>query len=107
MSALIRNNESGGFMKAVLILISSWICLTGSLTFANESSGQYVGSVAPGSTYEKLGLLKGDRILSYDGKNVNSPTEAMDLYNGLKSGTVKAVVVERNGKKQTLNYKIQ
>jgi general secretion pathway protein C len=93
-------------MKKILLIILLIFCSSSS--FAKNSSsttGFNITDIAPGSTLEILGFQIGDKILSYDDKIVNSPAEAMNLYNKLKEGTVKQVTIERNGKKQILNAK--
>ena len=78
-------------------LVAGMLCLISVFAFANNPLGQTVDKVAPGSTYEKLALRPGDRILSFDGKDGNSPGDSVELYNALKKGTVKTVVIERDG----------
>ena len=91
-------------MKAFLI---AFVYFFTANAFAVEASGQKIDAVAPGSTYEKLGLKPGDKIISSDGKPINSPKDSMELYTSLKTGLVKTVVIERNGKKETLKYEIE
>lgn len=91
-------------IKIFVVLLISFFYMGG---FAAEPTGQKVTSVAPGSTYEKLGVKEGDKIISFDGKPINSPKDSMELYMALKSGAVKMVVIERDGKKQTLTYEIK
>lgn len=78
--------------------------LSGPFSYGASSIGYSVNNVAEGSTFEKLGIKAGDRILSYDGKDVTSLNDSMELFNKLKSKSVKTVVIERDGKKQTLNF---
>lgn len=94
-------------MKIYSIVLAVFMTITCTYSFAVSSPGQLVNEVAPGSTYEKLGVKAGDRIVSYDGKEVNNVNDSMELYNKLKNNGVKTVVIERNGKKQTLKYQIQ
>jgi len=85
----------------IAILCLLFVCNS----FANEPSGYTVGDIAPGSTFEKLGIQTGDIIVSFDGKTVDSPKDSMELYNEMKKGTIATVVVKRDGKKKTLNLK--
>ena len=85
-------------MKLLAVILS----LLGTIAFATPPVGLPVDTVTPGSNYEKLGVQKGDRVVSYDGKQVVAPGDAMDLYNALRAGSVKRVVIIRNGKEQTL-----
>ncbi len=70
--------------------------------FSNSTSGYTVNEVLPKSTFEKLGIQKGDRIISYDGESVNSVGDSMELYDKLKNHKVKLILIERNGEKQTI-----
>jgi general secretion pathway protein C len=62
--------------------------------------------VQSGSVLEKMGIKSNDKIISYDGQAVNSATDSIEMFNKLKSNSVKTIVIERNGKKQTLTYQI-
>lgn len=91
-------------MKVLVVFASLSLVLIGfSGCFSNSTSGYTVNEVLPKSTFEKLGIQKGDRILSYDGESVNSVGDSMELYDKLKKNAVKTIVIERNGQKQTIN----
>ncbi|MBY0384207.1 PDZ domain-containing protein [bacterium] len=94
-------------MRIEKFLVILFIYFFNTMSFAAEPSGQKVESVDPGSTYEMLGVKPGDKILSFDGKPINSPKDSMELYTSLKKGSVKSVVVLRDGKKQTLHYEVK
>jgi general secretion pathway protein C len=63
-------------------------------------------AIEPGSIYEKLGFKPMDVIKSVNGQAVNSPTQAMELYNALKSEGNVRLGVERDGHDDTFNYNI-
>ena len=94
-------------MRINSIVLAFFLTVSSIFSFAASSQGQIVNEVSPDSTYEKLGVKVGDRIISYDGKEVNTVKDSMELYNKLKNKAVKTVLIERNGKKQTLTYQIQ
>lgn len=74
-------------------------------SLAAAQAGYTLKEVLPSSTFEKLGLKAGDRILSYDGEEVNSVSDSMELYDKLKKKAVKTILIERNRVKQTLTVR--
>lgn len=72
-----------------------------------EINGFRLLDMQPGSIYEQLGLQRMDVIQNVNGTSVDSPAKAMELYNALKQETKITIQIERNGKKETLNYNIQ
>ena len=90
-------------MKFCSFVFIASLTFSGHFIFASPT-GQIVKEILPGSNYEKFGIKTGDKIISYDGKDVNSVNDSMQMYNKLKIGSVKAVVIERDGKTQTLTY---
>lgn len=79
--------------KAFLILFFGYSCL------ASASHGQSVLDIAPGSRFEQIGLVPGDRIISYDNHAVNSVQDSMEMYNKLGNNEINYLAIERNGKK--------
>jgi general secretion pathway protein C len=64
--------------------------------------------IQPGSIYSKLGLKPNDVIKGVNGEVVDSPAKAMELYNALKNGSSSiGLEIDRDGRKQMLNYNIQ
>lgn len=63
-------------------------------------------AIQPNSIYEKLGFKPMDVIKKVNGQDVNSPTQAMELYNALKSENRIQLTVERNGRDENFNYDI-
>ena len=86
-------------MKITVIILT--------LLVTQASRAQQISEVQPGSTYEKLGIQTGDRIVAYDNRPVDSPAAAMELYAKMGTSKIKSIVVERNGKKQTLRYQVK
>ena len=72
-----------------------------------EINGFRLLDMQPGSVYEQLGLQRMDVIQSVNGTLVDSPAKAMELYQALKTESKIALTIERNGKKETLNFNIQ
>ena len=94
-------------MKIMRNISGFLVLAVGVGVLAAEPSGQRVMEVEEGSSYQKLGIKKGDKIISFDGKAINSPKDSMELYSALQRGSIKTVVIERDGKKQALNYKVK
>ena len=66
-----------------------------------------LADISPGSIYERLGLKRGDCIGSVNGQKIDSPGQAMDIYNKLRSGNEPiSIDVDRNGRKENFNYQI-
>ncbi len=90
-------------MKFNLLVLIASLTFFSLFSFASPD-GQVVKEVQSGSIFEKMGIRTGDKVISYDGQNVNSVKDSMEMFNKLKSNLVKTVVVERDGKKQTLIF---
>jgi serine protease Do len=59
--------------------------------------GAYVRNVTEGSCSEKAGMKVGDIITSFDGKEVTSSAEVIELKRNHKAGDTVDVVVHRDG----------
>jgi type II secretory pathway component PulC len=90
-------------MKILSILFSVLLILITNSSFAG--SGYVLKEVLRKSTYEQVGLRAGDRIISYDGHEVNSVSDSMELYDKLKKKAVKTILIERDGQKETLTIR--
>lgn len=64
-------------------------------------------SIQPDSVYSKLGFKPGDIIKGVNGEAVTSPTQAMEMYNALKSSDKIVLKVSRDGKDEDYNYSIR
>ena len=77
----------------------------------NYRQGKYEGfklvGVRPGSLYRAIGIRSGDVVRSINGGAINSPNKAMELFTQLKNSSAITLEVERRGKIETFNYKIQ
>lgn len=63
--------------------------------------------IMPGSIYERLGIRRGDCISSVNGEAVDSPQKALEIYNQLKNSSNISLGVDRNGRKENLNFSVQ
>lgn len=71
-----------------------------------QPNGFRVMDLQPGSIYERLGIKRGDVITGVNGDPVDSPAKAMELYNALRTSSNINLQIERNGRRETLNFNI-
>jgi len=77
----------------------------------NYRNGKYEGfklvGVRPGSLYRSIGVRSGDVIKSINGKAIDSPNKALDLFEQLKNSSSINLEIERRGQPKQLNYSIK
>ena len=77
----------------------------------NYRGGKYQGfklvGVRPGSLYRSIGIRSGDVIKSINGRPIDSPNKAIELFEKLKNSTSIELDFERRGQPKTLNYSIK
>ena len=77
----------------------------------NYRNGKYEGfklvGVRPGSLYRAIGIRSGDVIKAVNGKSIDSPNKALDLFEQLKSSNAIDLAIERRGQPKNLNYSIK
>ena len=71
------------------------------------SIGMRIFAIRQGSLYEKLGLKNGDIIKGINDNAIADPSQAIKLFEQLKSEKQIAVKLERNGEDTNLNYQIR
>ncbi len=64
-------------------------------------------SIEPDSIFSKLGFKPGDVIKGVNNEPISSPTQAMEMYNTLKSSERLTLGVNRDGKDETFDYTIE
>ena len=64
-------------------------------------------SIQPDSIFSKLGFKPGDIIKSVNDEEVTSPTQAMEMYQSLKSSDQLNLSVTRDGRDETFDYRIE
>ena len=64
-------------------------------------------NMKPGSIYYDLGIRPGDVITAVNGKPLDSPNRALELYQKLGSLNNVSLEVERNGQKRQLSFNIK
>lgn len=72
-----------------------------------ESIGMRLFAIRRDSLYQKLGLKNGDILLSVNGNSLSDPTQALKLFEQLKTERSISVDVERGGVEKKINYSIE
>lgn len=70
------------------------------------TTGTLVGDVLKGGPAQEYGIQRGDVIVEFDGKPIDSPTTLKNIVAVTEIGKKVDVVLYRNGKKQTIQVKI-
>lgn len=71
-----------------------------------EIAGYKFKTIDKESIYEDLGFQKNDIIRSVNGEVVRNPQKALQLFHNLKASSGLEILVERDGKEVTFNYKV-
>lgn len=72
-----------------------------------QSVGMRLFAIRRGSLYEKLGLKNGDILKAVNDNSLSDPTQALKLFEQLKSERSIYLTVERNGEDVDLKYAIE
>jgi general secretion pathway protein C len=72
-----------------------------------KTDGFRLSEVVPGSLFSQMGLRNGDIVTSVGGQELNDPTQAIALLNGLRNASSLSITVMRHGRPVELNYQIQ
>lgn len=70
-------------------------------------SGFCFVSIQPSTIYETLGFRVGDCIENVNGAPINTPQQAMGLYQELREARSIQLGIERDGRSESFNYTIQ
>jgi general secretion pathway protein C len=70
-------------------------------------SGFKVNYVKKGSDFEKLGLMRGDILKAINAEELNSLSSAMNFFKDINNIENLTLTVERNGKREDMEYEIQ
>lgn len=72
-----------------------------------ESIGMRLFAIRAGSLYQKLGLKNGDVIKMVNDHSLSDPSQALKIFDQLKSERSITVKLERAGEEMSLNYQIR
>ena len=72
----------------------------------NKAGIKLVG-VRSGSAYSMIGIESGDIVHKINGKTIKNQAHAFELLQSIRSASSASIEVERNGKRETFNYKVK
>jgi len=77
----------------------------------NYEDGKYHGfrlvGIRPDSLYRAIGLESGDLVKRVNGRDIDTPNKAIELFESLRSSPTISLDVERRGQKATMSYSIK
>lgn len=74
---------------------------------AGVPDGFIIGSIRPGSLYQRMGIANGDIIQEVNNQRIQTVDDVMGLMDTVKSGSSLSLEIKRQGKSETLNYQFQ
>lgn len=74
---------------------------------AGVPDGFIIGSIRPGSLYQRMGIANGDIIQEVNHQRIQTADDVMGLMDTIKSGSSLSLGIKRQGKSETLNYQFQ
>ncbi len=72
----------------------------------SDNNGVYISQVT-GSNAQKAGFKEGDKIVEFDGEDIDNSNELIEEVQEHKAGDKVTVVVERNGKQQKIKTTLE
>ena len=72
-----------------------------------QPSGLSLSRIAPNSIFRRMGLRNGDVLLGVNGQQIQSPEDAMRMYEGLRSSDEIQLQLKRRGQERTIQYSIR
>ena len=74
---------------------------------SGKAIGMRLFAIRKNSLYEKVGLKNGDILLEINGTSLADPTQALQLFQELKSKRSLTLKIERKRSEKTINYRIR
>ena len=105
-STIVKDLIDYGYVKGRPVIGVRDREITKELAYYNNlliDHGLYIMSVSEGSSAEKAGLVRGDIIVKFDGKTVNSSTEMNKLRDKHKAGDTVSITFMRGTQEKTVN----
>ncbi len=105
-STIVKDLIDYGYVKGRPVIAVRVREITKELAYYNNlliDHGLYIMSVSEGSSAEKAGLVRGDIIVKFDGKTVNSSTEMNKLRDKHKAGDTVSITFMRGTQEKTVN----
>ncbi|MGN0456093.1 MAG: S1C family serine protease [Acutalibacteraceae bacterium] len=110
VSKAVSDLTKYGYMKGVVETGLSLLDISNTQTammYGVNETGVYIQSVEKGSGAESAGFKRGDRIVSVDGKEVNTKSEFNAAIKGKSVGDEIKITVSRSGKTTQLNLVLE
>ncbi len=74
---------------------------------AGVPEGFLITNIQPGSLYQRMGITNGDILQGIDGRRIQTADDMMSFLNILKGASGMALLMQRGGKQQTVNYQFR
>jgi general secretion pathway protein C len=74
---------------------------------AGVPDGFIIGSIRPGSFYQRMGIVNGDIIQEVNNRKIRTADDVMGLLSAIKSGASLSLGIKRQGKDEVINYRFQ
>ena len=74
---------------------------------SGKPAGFQISKIKPGSLISKMGLRNGDVIKNINNMTIDSPEQAIEVYQQLQNESSLSIEVERRGRKKTYTYEIR
>lgn len=104
---VIEDLMAYGYVKGRVYLGVNLLSITNpqsAMIYRVSEYGVYIQEVQPNSAAKEAGLQAGDRIVSFQGKTINSYVDFSSIFNSLKVGDKATIVISRN--KQNITYSV-
>ncbi|MGI5894210.1 MAG: S1C family serine protease [Candidatus Merdivicinus sp.] len=91
-----------GYVKGRVDLGMTTVDITSApmaMMYGLSGTGVYINSVTEGSNAEAVGFRSGDRILSFNGTEINSGDDLTSALSSCKVGDTVEIIISRNGQK--------
>lgn len=75
--------------------------------FGDDDSGLLIGGIVDDSPAEKAGLMRGDILLEFDGKEVDSAFDLTDLLSDYRAGQRVSLKILRGGTEKTVSLTLE
>ncbi len=72
-----------------------------------QINGLSLNRISPNSIFRRMGLRNGDVLLGVNGEAIQSPEDAMRMYQSIRSSSEVQVQVRRRGQERTITYNLQ
>lgn len=72
-----------------------------------KSNGIKLINVSDSSVYKQIGIQTGDVVMAINGQKIDSQAKALQLLDSMKNASKVSIEVERQGRKETMEYSVK